>query len=144
MAPMLANRRLAREWKTVCAMVRIYCRDQHGAARCGECEELMRYVRLRLDRCRFGEDKPTCAKCPVHCYQRDYRERIKTVMRYAGPRMLWQHPWLSLWHLLDGWLGAPVLTDQPIGCQPAAAGLPVATSSAGPPTAQAKSLDRSR
>jgi hypothetical protein len=23
-------------------------------------------------------------------------------MRYAGPRMIWEHPWLSLWHLLDG------------------------------------------
>ena len=24
-------------------------------------------------------------------------------MRYAGPKMLWEHPWLSLCHLLDGW-----------------------------------------
>jgi hypothetical protein len=63
----------------------------------------MNYVSLRLDRCRFGKDKPTCAKCPVHCYQSDRREQIKAVMRYAGPRMMLEHPWLSLWHLLDGW-----------------------------------------
>jgi hypothetical protein len=25
------------------------------------------------------------------------------VMRFAGPRMLWEHPWLSVGHLLDGW-----------------------------------------
>lgn len=99
----LANRRLAREWKTVTAMVRIYCRDQHGGALCPDCQELMQYVSLRLDHCRFGEAKPTCARCPVHCYQRDRRQQIKDVMRYAGPRMLREHPWLSLCHLVDGW-----------------------------------------
>lgn len=98
-----SNRRLAREWKTVTAMLHIYCREQHGGSLCRECEELKRYVSLRLDRCRFGEEKPTCAKCPVHCYQRDRREQIKAVMRFSGPRMLWEHPWLSLHHLLDGW-----------------------------------------
>lgn len=101
------NRRLAREWKTVSAMLRIYCRDQHGGCLCPECTELSNYVQLRLDRCRFGEEKPTCAKCPVHCYQRDRREEIKTVMRYAGPRMMWEHPWLSLGHLFDGWFRRP-------------------------------------
>lgn len=107
-----ANRRLAREWTTVTAMLRIYCREQHGGgALCPQCEGLMTYVNLRLDRCRFGDEKPTCAKCPVHCYQRDRREQIKTVMRYAGPRMLWEHPWLSLWHLLDGWFQRPTLTQ---------------------------------
>ena len=30
------------------------------------------------------------AKCPVHCYQRDRREQAREVMRYAGPRMVWQ------------------------------------------------------
>ena len=103
-----ANRRLEREWKTVTAMIHIYCRDQHGKALCAECEDLARYVHLRLEHCRFGEEKPTCAKCPIHCYQRDRRARIKDVMRYAGPRMLRERPWLSLRHLLDGWLQTPV------------------------------------
>jgi hypothetical protein len=99
-----SNRRLDREWKTVTAMIHIYCRDQHGGALCDDCQDLTRYVRLRLEHCRFGEEKPTCAKCPIHCYQRDRRARIKDVMRYAGPRMLGEHPWLSLRHLFDGWL----------------------------------------
>lgn len=105
---------LAREWKTVSAMLRIYCRDQHQGALCPECQSLMDYVRLRLDRCRFGDEKPTCAKCPVHCYQRDRRDQIKAVMRYAGPRMLWEHPCLTLGHLLDGWLRKPsILQPKP-------------------------------
>jgi hypothetical protein len=104
-----ANRRLSREWKTVSAMLHIYCREQHGGNLCRDCQELMSYVNLRLDRCRFGEAKPTCAKCPVHCYQRDRRDQIKAVMRYSGPKMLLEHPILSLWHLLDGWFRKAVL-----------------------------------
>jgi hypothetical protein len=104
LTPKVPNRRLAREWKTVTAMIHIYCRDQHGGALCPDCQDLKRYVSLRLDHCRFGEEKPTCAKCPVHCYQRDRREQIKQVMRCAGPRMMWEHPWLSLRHVIDGWV----------------------------------------
>jgi hypothetical protein len=110
-----ANRRLAREWKTVSAMLQIYCRDKHDSNLCPECQQLMSYVNLRLDRCRFGKEKPTCAKCPVHCYQRDRREQIRVVMRYSGPKMLWEHPMLSFWHLLDGWFRRPV--DVKLGCK---------------------------
>jgi hypothetical protein len=91
--------RLATEWKTVDAMIRLYCRQQHGGhTPCAECQNLLDYAHTRLERCQFGEDKPTCAKCPVHCYGRHQREQIRDVMRYAGPRMLWHHPLLSLRH----------------------------------------------
>ena len=56
----------------------------------------------RLERCPFGEQKPTCANCLVHCYKADMRERMREVMRFAGPRMLRRHPILALWHVLDG------------------------------------------
>lgn len=112
-APRFTQRRLAREWKTVTAMVHIYCREHHGDPLCDECRQLTQYIHLRLDRCRFGEAKPTCAKCPVHCYQRDRREHIKAVMRFAGPRMLWEHPGLSLWHLLDGWFRRSLPSSDP-------------------------------
>jgi hypothetical protein len=104
-----SNQRLNREWKTMEAMMKIHCRDHHGAssALCGDCQELLNYANMRLDRCRFGEDKPTCAKCPVHCYQKTRREQIRVMMRYAGPRMLWEHPIMSLRHWLDGFREAP-------------------------------------
>jgi hypothetical protein len=102
-----ATPRLAREFKTIKAMVQIYCRDHHGQNLCDQCQGLMDYARLRLDRCRFGAEKPTCAKCPVHCYQRNRREQVKIVMRYAGPRMLLEHPILSLRHWLDGFRPIP-------------------------------------
>lgn len=97
--------RLQREFKTIAAMVGIYCRDHHHQPElCPECAGFLDYAAVRLERCRFGAEKPTCAKCPVHCYQRDRREQVRAIMRYAGPRMLWEHPWLSLHHWLDGLL----------------------------------------
>jgi hypothetical protein len=97
-----AKKRLAREWRTIELMVRIYCRDHHETELCPECQGLLDYASVRLDRCRFGAEKPTCAKCPVHCYQKERREQVRVVMRYAGPRMLWEHPILSLRHWVDG------------------------------------------
>lgn len=103
------NRRLAREWKTIDAMIRCYCHDRHDTSEelCRECRRLHDYAALRLERCRFGAEKPTCANCPVHCYQKVWRDQVKVVMRYAGPRMLWEHPLLSLFHWLDGYRKAP-------------------------------------
>jgi hypothetical protein len=105
----LARARLAREWQTMTAMVRIFCRDQHHVVGsiCAECRQFLDYAGVRLERCRFGLEKPTCAKCPVHCYQHERREQVRVIMRYAGPRMLWEHPLMSLRHWLDGFRKAP-------------------------------------
>ena len=96
--------RLRREARTLTAMVRIACHGRHGTAKgqlCPSCEALLEYALARLDRCPFQEAKPTCAKCPVHCYKPALREKIREVMRYAGPRMVREHPLMALQHLLD-------------------------------------------
>lgn len=82
------------EKKIVSKMIAIYCRSVHrsGKELCMECGELEQYAKQRLERCRFGEDKPTCGGCPIHCYKKDMRQKIKEVMRFAGPRMLLLHP----------------------------------------------------
>lgn len=105
----LGAARLAREWKTLAGMTRIFCRDHHHPADglCAECRQFLSYASVRLERCRFGVEKPTCAKCPVHCYQRERREQVRIIMRYAGPRMSWKHPVLSLRHWLDGFRKTP-------------------------------------
>ncbi len=96
--------RLTREARTIEAMIYLYCRDRHETrvGLCPECQELLDYARQRLDKCPFGEGKTTCANCRVHCYKPAMRERVRLVMRYAGPRMLVRHPALTLRHLLDG------------------------------------------
>jgi hypothetical protein len=95
--------RIAREQRTIDAMIRIYCRGHHGQREvpCAECASLRDYARRRLSVCPFQEEKPACNNCEVHCYSSVMRERVKAVMRYAGPRMLWRHPLLSIYHLLD-------------------------------------------
>jgi hypothetical protein len=96
--------RMTRERKTVGVMIEMYCRGRHGSRAgqlCVECRELREYADARLDRCPFGPEKPTCSKCPIHCYKPIMRERIREVMRYAGPRMLNKHPILGLRHLID-------------------------------------------
>ena len=102
-------RRLAREERTIAEMIAMYCRDHHvdevsrdADGLCPDCAELMAYARLRLDKCRYGADKPTCAKCTTHCYKPAMRERVREVMRYSGPRMLKRHPVLAVAHLVDG------------------------------------------
>ena len=86
--------RRARELKTIRVMVEMHCRDHHGSADplCPRCAELMDYAARRLERCVFGDAKPTCTNCTVHCYTADKREEVRVVMRYAGPRMLLRHP----------------------------------------------------
>jgi hypothetical protein len=107
--------RLARELATIRAMVGIYCRDKHATTDdlCPGCRGLMDYATRRLDRCVFGDDKPTCANCKVHCYTAAMREQVRVVMRYAGPRMMWRHPLLALAHIVDGRREAPELPRRP-------------------------------
>lgn len=86
---------IEREKETIRKMVEIYCWKKHKRKRgelCPECEKLLLYAFKRLELCPFGEDKPTCKKCPVHCYLPEYREKIKQVMRFSGPRLLIYSP----------------------------------------------------
>jgi len=99
----LGRGRLRREWRTISAMITLYCAKRHGGRRgelCSDCREMSAYARARLERCPFGAEKPTCANCRVHCYRSAMRERVRDVMAFAGPRMLASHPYLALMHVL--------------------------------------------
>ena len=94
--------RINRESHTIASMIQLYCRERHSSdILCPECTMLMKYARKRLDKCPYQAGKTTCAKCPVHCYKPDTREKIKAVMRYSGPRMLYRHPVLTVYHFID-------------------------------------------
>ena len=103
-APAVLSGRLLSEHRTFVSMTKIYCRHHHAPGPeglCHDCAELMRYAERRLQKCPYGDDKPICAKCPVHCYKPEPREQARVIMRYAGPRMPWRHPLRSLTHLFD-------------------------------------------
>lgn len=96
------NKRLQREKKTVKTMIEIFCRGNHRSEElCSSCQALLDYAFKRVNACKFGVGKPTCANCPIHCYKPDMREQIRAVMRYSGPRMLYKHPGLAIRHMLD-------------------------------------------
>ena len=112
--------RIRQEKRTIDAMLGIYCQDQHGTygALCPDCERLRDYAHGRLDIGTFQEEKPVCNRCVVHCYSQTMRERVREVMRYAGPRMPLRHPWLALLHGLDKLRAVPHLARRARRPQP--------------------------
>jgi len=96
---------LAREQSTMVRMVGIYCAAHHDNSEdtlCESCQGFLDYAEVRLQKCPYGEDKPTCSNCPVHCYKPARKAQVREIMRYAGPRMLLRHPLLAISHQLDG------------------------------------------
>ena len=85
-------------------MIKIYCASRHGTSKilCADCSQLNEYAMNRLERCTFGEDKPTCQQCPIHCYKPDMKLQMHEVMRYSGPRMIFSSPMLAIVHLVKG------------------------------------------
>ena len=92
-----------REKRTVSLMIRIYCKKKHGTKKglCPECEALDAYARMRSDKCPFMETKTFCSNCKVHCYKADMREKIRAVMRFSGPRMIFSHPIMAIRHVIE-------------------------------------------
>lgn len=90
-----------REKQMVSEMIHLYCRKQHGGKPlCTDCAALDAYARIRSDKCPLMEQKTFCSNCKVHCYKPDMREKIRTVMRYSGPRMIFVHPCTAVSHAL--------------------------------------------
>ncbi len=83
-------------------MIRLYCKNQHGTKTglCPECRALTEYACERSDICPFMENKHFCSNCRVHCYKPEMRDKIRQVMRFSGPRMIFHHPVMAIWHLI--------------------------------------------
>ena len=92
-----------REKEIVSQMIQLYCRKQHHTAEelCPECAGLESYARGRSDKCPFMETKTFCSNCRVHCYKPEMRERIREVMRFSGPRMVFYHPVTAVRHVIE-------------------------------------------
>ena len=92
----MSGKRISREKLTIKKMIDLY------QAKCPQASA----------KCVFGEEKPACKQCPVHCYQPAKREEMKQIMRWAGPRMLWRHPILTVRHLIDDKRPVPELPEK--------------------------------
>lgn len=95
--------KIALEKKTVGYMTLLYCRKKHKTRGdlCAPCLELLSYAELRLSKCPYKDAKPFCSACAIHCYKPDMRQRMKDVMRFAGPRLILRHPVLAFRHLFS-------------------------------------------
>ncbi|ECH0852631.1 nitrous oxide-stimulated promoter family protein [Salmonella enterica subsp. enterica serovar Typhimurium] len=109
----MPGKRIAREKLTIKKMIALYESQCPQASTVqGHYDALFAYAQKRLDKCVFGEEKPACKQCPVHCYQPAKREEMKQIMRWAGPRMLWRHPVLTVRHLIDDKRSVPELPEK--------------------------------
>ncbi len=93
-----------KEKKLIPVMIKKYCRGKHktkGKEICAECNELAEYALFRLSKCPFKVNKKFCSFCKIHCYKPEMREKIKAVMKYAGPRMLFTHPIFAISHVVQ-------------------------------------------
>ena len=100
---MTLSKRIEREKRTVEVMINMFCEHNHETEKtpCDDCNELIEFANVRIDKCIFQDVKPVCSECQVHCYKKDMRDKIRKVMRFAGPRMLFKHPILGITHLID-------------------------------------------
>lgn len=109
----MAGKRIQREITTIEKMIKIYERAYPASTDDpGYYEKLYSYATKRLEKCRYGEQKPACKQCPIHCYQPKMREQMRVIMRWAGPKMLYHHPILAIRHLLDDRKPVPELPSK--------------------------------
>lgn len=98
----MPNQRIEREKRVVSRMIELYCHKKLGMTEVSpEYSQLMEYAHRRLDGCKFGAEKPACKRCPIHCYKPEMRQKIREIMRWAGPRMIIYDPVAAIRHLLN-------------------------------------------
>ncbi|MBF0363395.1 MAG: nitrous oxide-stimulated promoter family protein [Oligoflexia bacterium] len=88
----------------IAVMIHIFCKNKHSLdfCKCKECNDLLMYAIEQSNKCKWNKNykiQPTCSQCSIHCYKPEYKEQIKKVMRYSGPRVFFYHPVLTLWYL---------------------------------------------
>ena len=97
------NMKIKQEKEIVKLMIMKYCKGhKHLNPPCKDCDELVKYMEERVELCPFMETKTYCSNCKVHCYRPDMREKIKIIMRYSGPRMIFSNPIIVIDHLYQG------------------------------------------
>lgn len=93
--------RIEKEKEIVELMISLYCNKKHKCKNelCEDCKELLYYAHKRLTYCKFGNEKTSCSKCPIHCYKKDMKVKIKEVMKFSGPRLIIYKPYEFVRHI---------------------------------------------
>ncbi len=82
-------------------MIETYCKKQHTEKKlCKECAELLEYANQKTENCPLKKYKTFCSNCSVHCYKEEMRDKIRKIMRFSGPRMIFYHPIIAVKHVI--------------------------------------------
>lgn len=95
---------LDKDRRTLEAIGSIYCRGHHpGVAKdtgglCPACRGTIEQTLDRAAACPYGHGH-NCEDCETHCQRGEAQQRIKAIMAYAAPRMVFRHPLMTLEYL---------------------------------------------
>ena len=95
---------IEREKLTIRLMINLYCAGHRHSASgiCADCTSILMYAYDRIEMCPFnGSPKPACGLCRTNCFTADMYRQFAQIMRYAGPRMMLCHPFLTMAHIWD-------------------------------------------
>ena len=87
---------IEQEKEMITLMIEMYEKGNHE-----DLTELKNYAYQRIDRCPRKAEKTFCSSCLIHCYAPSYRQKIREVMKYAGPRMIYKHPIIAIRHMIN-------------------------------------------
>ena len=86
-----------RDISILTSLIRVYCDNKHSSQNlqqpseelnlCRDCQDLLEYAITRRRICPLNP-KPMCRKCKIHCYAKEYRSKIREVIRFSGAYLI--------------------------------------------------------
>ena len=95
------------ELTTMEKIIHLYCHAKHGTpsgSLCTECQAVRDYAAQRIRKCPHMATKTFCSRFKTHCYEPIYRQKIQRMMRWGGPRLIFDSPILVLRHMGLEWV----------------------------------------
>jgi len=102
-----------KDLKVLAQFIALYCRCRHDRTLlqqsgipgkftqelCPDCSALLEHGIEKREKCPLNP-KPSCKKCHIHCYSREYRTKIREIMAFSGKRMILRGRLDYLWRYL--------------------------------------------
>jgi len=79
-------------------LAEVLCSAGHGnGTLCTDCAELLEHGIRKRAVCPL-DPKPNCRNCHIHCYSKEYRQKIRAIMAYSGRKIILRGRLDYLWH----------------------------------------------
>lgn len=108
-----------KDLRTLARFIQVYCHAKHDVRNigeielqpelqprpgrkstiCRECSDLLEHGIRKRTLCPL-DPKPSCKKCHIHCYGKEYRQKIREIMSFSGRKLLLRGRIDYLWHYL--------------------------------------------